>query len=260
MRYDEEPAQRIVALSETPEMQAQRRHVIELLAPQPGWRVLDIGCGPGHLVAELADAVGAGGRAQGVDVSEHMIALAARRDLDVVRMSGAALPFDDASFDAALATQVYEFVEQLPVALRELHRVLRPGASALILDTDWDTLVWHSSDEARMRRVLDGWRSRVADPRLPRTLARRLRDAGLDVTRCETYAILDRQGGPRSYSAHQIEHLGASAAGVGDEEIQAWAADLRALAAAGEYFFSLNRYIFLASKPPAGRRGLTAGG
>jgi ubiquinone/menaquinone biosynthesis C-methylase UbiE len=68
IRYDEEPAQRIQALSETPEMQAQRRCVIELLAPRAGEHILDVGCGPGHLIKEIADAVGPGGRACGVDV------------------------------------------------------------------------------------------------------------------------------------------------------------------------------------------------
>ena len=249
IRYDEEPARRILALSETAEMQAQRRHVVELLAPEPGWRVLDVGCGPGHLAAELAEALGPNGRVCGADVSEHMLALAAHAEVEFVHMSGTALPFQDGTFDAAVATQVYEFVEDLPAALAELWRVLRPGGRALILDTDWDSLVWHSSDPARMSRVLDGWRRRVANPHLPRTLARRLRDAGFEVTHREALTIFDPHGSDDSYSAHQIEHLGASAVGVADEEIDAWATDLRRLAAAGEYFFSLNRYIFLATKP-----------
>lgn len=48
------------------------------------------------------------------------------------------------------------------------------------------------------------------------------------------------RGQEGSYSALQIEHLGASAAGVPSHEVAAWAADLRALARAGDYFFSLN--------------------
>jgi arsenite methyltransferase len=230
-------------------MRDQRRRVRELLAPEEGWRVLDVGCGPGHLTQELAQAVGGGGRAVGVDVSEQMLALARPGDAELVLVRDSRLPFADASFDAAVATQAYEFVEELPAALDELHRVLRAGGRAVILDTDWAALIWHSSDPQRMDRVLAGWRRRVASPHLPRTLGRRLRDAGFEVTHREAFAILDTDGDPRSYSAHQIEHLGASASGVPAEEVEAWAADLRGLARSGDYFFSVNRYVFVAVKP-----------
>jgi arsenite methyltransferase len=259
IRYDEGPARRIRALSDTPEMQAQRRRVLELLVPRQGERIVDVGCGPGHLAREIADAVGPDGQVSGVDVSEQMLALAADTGVELVQASGTTLPFEDCAFDAAVATQTYEFVEDLPAAFAELHRVLRAGGRALILDTDWDSIVWHSSDPQLMRRVLDGWRRRVADPHLPRTLAARLQDAGFEVTRREVFAIFDPSGGERSYSARQIDHLGASAIGVPDHEIEAWAADLRDLARTGDYFFSLNRYIFLAGKPSSNDGQATPG-
>jgi arsenite methyltransferase len=248
--YGEDAAKRIQALSGTPQMRAQRRFVLEALAPERGESILDVGCGPGHLTAELARAVGPDGRACGVDISADMLALAKDRDIELIRADGPTLPLPDESFDAAVATQVYEFVEQLAPALAELHRVVRGGGRALVLDTDWDTLVWHSRDRARMGRVLDGWRRCVADPLLPRTLATRLRDAGFDVTGQDAFVIFDPIGDERSYSAHQIRHLGASAVGVDRTEVAAWAADLEEMAAAGEYFFSLNRYVFLVRKPP----------
>ena len=248
IHYDEGPARRILTLSETPEMRAQRRRVIELLAPRPGEQILDVGCGPGHLASELAEAVRPGGRVCGVDVSEQMLALAANAGIDLILLDGTRLPFDEGAFDAAVATQVYEFVEALPASLAELHRVLRPGGRALILDTDWDSIVWHSSDRLRMQRVLDGWRRRLADSRLPRTLGAHLKDAGFEVSGREVFTIFDPTGEEHSYSMHQVEHLGASAIGVPDDETEAWAADLRARARSGSYFFSLNRYIFLASK------------
>jgi arsenite methyltransferase len=252
IRYDEPAAARIRALSETPEMRSQREFVLELLAPQPGESILDIGCGSGQLTRAIAAAVAPRGRACGVDISEAMLALAAHPSVELSHAEGTTLPFPAASFDAAVATQVYEFVEQLDAALAELHRVLRDGGRALILDTDWDTLVWNSRDQLRTQRVLAGWRRRLADARLPRTLAARLRNAGFELARQAACVIFDARGEERSYSAHQIEHLGASALGVERDEVAAWASDLRDLARRGEYFFSLNRYVFLAVKPPGG--------
>jgi hypothetical protein len=100
-----------------------------------------------------------------------------------------------------------------------------------------------------MQRVLDGWRDRLADPRLPRTLSRRLREAGLQVVQREAWTIFDPDGREGSYSARQIEHLGASAFGVERVELESWREDLEALARTGDYFFSVNRYFFLAIKP-----------
>jgi arsenite methyltransferase len=246
IRYDEGPAQRIRALGNTPEMTAQRARVIELLAPQQGEQILDVGCGPGRLARELAEMVGQR-NVRGVDVSPQMLALAGELGVDAWEATGAALPFGDDTFDAAVATQVYEFVEDLPLALAELARVLRVGGRVLILDTDWSSIVWNASDARRMERVLAGWRRRVASPHLPRTLAPQLVDAGFEVTHREVMTIFDPNGDESSYSAHQIEHLGASAIGVDADEVEAWAQDLRQLAQTGAYFFSLNRYIFLAN-------------
>jgi len=220
--------------------------VIELLAPRPGDRILDVGCGTGHLARELALMVLPGGRVRGADISDEMLALAREAGVDARRATGSSLPFADGEFDAAVATQVYEFVEDLPAALSELRRVLRANGRAVILDTDWDSIVWHSTDRVLMDRVLDGWRSRTANPYLPRTLARQLRDAGFTVSGCTTFTILDHKGNEGSYSTRQIEHLGASATGLSSTDIADWAADLRALARSGDYFFSLNRYVFLA--------------
>ena len=60
--------------------------------------------------------------------------------------------------------------------------MLRPGGRLLVLDTDWDAIVWRSSEPDRMRRVLAAWDEHLADPYLPRRLtgqlAARLRRRG----------------------------------------------------------------------------------
>src|SRR4051794_12439469 len=178
--FDENAARHIQRLYSTPDVVQQRAEVLALLAAQPGERVLDVGSGPGFLVASLADAVGAGGAVHGVDRSGPMNAVA--RDLVGDRSwatiddgDALALPYADGAFDAAVATQVYEYVADIPRALAELRRVLRPGGRALVLDTDWDSVVWHAADRARHRRVMAAWEEHLADPHLPCTLPGHLR-------------------------------------------------------------------------------------
>nr|QQZ49621.1 methyltransferase domain-containing protein [Phenylobacterium glaciei] len=111
----------------------------------------------------------------GLDLSPAMVAAAAERlaafpQASCRQADATALGGPDACFDAAVSTQVYEYVADMPAALAELRRVLVPGGRALILDTDWRSLVWHSSDEARMARVLACWDAHLADPHLPARL------------------------------------------------------------------------------------------
>jgi SAM-dependent methyltransferase len=118
----------------------------------------------------------------------------------LVKADATALPFPDATFDAAASIQVYEYVADLSTALAELHRVLRPGGRALILDTDWDSIVWHATDTNRMRRLLAAWTQRFADPHLPRSLASQLRAAGFKVDQPQVLVLLNPDYRPDTYS------------------------------------------------------------
>src|SRR5919202_2590512 len=119
LEFDERTSARTEANYRTPEMVAQRRLTRELLALRPGEAVLDVGVGPGFLTAEMADEVGPQGRVCGVDVSDAMLALAARRGapVELARGDALSLPYPDDTFDAAVSTQVYEYVADMPAAL-----------------------------------------------------------------------------------------------------------------------------------------------
>jgi hypothetical protein len=116
--------------------------------------------------------------------------------------------------------------------------VLAPGGRLLILDTDWDSVVWHSTDHARMQRVLEKWNDHLADPYLPRRLPGLLRDAGFELQTVTIHPILNRGADPNQFSKGVAPVI---AEFVGDPE---WVADLERLGEA--YFYSLNRYIFIA--------------
>jgi demethylmenaquinone methyltransferase/2-methoxy-6-polyprenyl-1,4-benzoquinol methylase len=100
---------------------------------QPGDRVLDACCGTGELaLAARAE----GGQVTGFDFSERMLERARRKSTEVewVRGDLLALPFEDASFDAATVGFGVRNVEDIGRALTELRRVLRPGGRLAILE------------------------------------------------------------------------------------------------------------------------------
>src|SRR5438132_4273234 len=169
-QFEEEVSRQVEAIYSTPDVAGQRRAILQALDLRPGERVLDVGSGPGFLAADMAVAVGASGRVRGVDISETMVAISQRRCADLPHVEfqigdATRLPFPDGGFDVAVSTQVYEYLSDgdVTTALAELHRVLRLGGRVLILDTDGDSLVWHSTDRARMARVLAAWGENCAD-------------------------------------------------------------------------------------------------
>jgi len=261
MPFDEDMTRRVVEVYTTPDVVAQRDATLEILDPQPGEHVLDIGSGPGFLAAGIASRVGESGTVSGIDMSEPMIAYAGRLEsapdaapMTFVLGNATALGFSDQSFDAVVSTQVFEYVPEIATALTEVHRVLVPGGRVLILDTDWDSVVWHTRDRERHERVMSAWQEHLADPWLPRTLTGRLESAGLKVQRHDVLVLLNPALHPRTFSAGMMQLIAGfvpGRRGVTEEDAAAWLADLQDLGARGEYFFSVNRYLFLARRTDA---------
>jgi ubiquinone/menaquinone biosynthesis C-methylase UbiE len=208
----------------------------------------------------MAAEVGPNGWSCGIDISEAGLATARARAagqpaaawLDFREGDATALPFLDNSFDAAVATQVYEYVADVPRALAELARVLRPGGRAVLVDTDWDSIVWHSSDRARMTRVLAAWDEHLTDPYLPRTLRPLLKQAGLAAPRMEVITTLNQEWAGYSQGlAGLVVAFVVGRRDITQDDADAWIADLQRLGEEDAYFFGLDQYLFLAVKPEA---------
>jgi SAM-dependent methyltransferase len=143
----------------------------DLAGVRAGQRVLDVGCGTGALTSELVARLG-GTSVAAVDPSASFVeAIRTRQpDVDVRRAPAEALPFDDATFDAALAQLVVHFMTDPVAGLREMARVTRPGGS--VAACVWDHaggqgplgLFWSAArsldpgvaDESRLAGVREG--------------------------------------------------------------------------------------------------------
>jgi len=120
-------------------------------------RVLDVGCGPGALTGELVRRFGANAVAA-VDPSPGFVEAAGHRNpaVDVRRAEAESLPFDDGSFDAALAQLVVHFMTDPAAGIAEMRRVTRDGG--VVTACVWD----HAGGAGPLARFWDA--ARELDP------------------------------------------------------------------------------------------------
>lgn len=258
--FDQEQAARLKELYMSPDVVARRRTARGMLGARPGERVLDIGCGPGIFAAELAADVGPSGGVVAIDSSPQMLSLARTTiaesvegaPVELMEGEATALPSDAESFDATVCVQVLEYVKDVPKALSEMYRVLRPGGRALIWDTDWHALVWQSEDADRMKRILDAWEEHLVHPALPRMLGVQLQEAGFDATTVEGHLTVNLQPGPSNYSAGMISLIQpfvTGRQGISAEDVESWVQELHTLAAEGRYYLASPQFCFVAQRP-----------
>ena len=253
LEFDDEWSRAVEDFNASTEAIARRARILDALSLSPGNRVLDVGCGPGHQVSELSTVVGDAGRIEGVDAAESAVEIARRRCCELRNVEfqvaeATSLPFDANTFDAVMSSQVFEYLDDVRGALAEIRRVLKTGGRVLIHDTDWGTALWHSSDADRMARIMKVWDGHLADPFLPRTLGATLIDAGFENVHAEAFVQLATNFDESSAGALLMRFVAdyVVTEGISQSEADAWAGDLKEMAASGRYFSSWNEYIFTA--------------
>ena len=120
---------------------------------RPGLRVLDLGSGTGYPALLAGEVVGSEGSVTGLDLAESMLAVATRKAKTlglphVTFRTGdvTSLPFDVASFDAVISRFCLMFLPEIPKALKEIARVLKPGGYVAVA-------VWSSPDKNPYLRI-----------------------------------------------------------------------------------------------------------
>lgn len=128
----------------------------------PGTALLDVGCGPGNITADLAARI-EGGSTLGIDLSDEVVRLARESHRGVANLEFAvgdvyALDAPDESYDLVFAHQVLQHLSDPVRAFGELRRVLRPGGLLAARDADFGAFAWAPADV-----TLDRWMSLYHD-------------------------------------------------------------------------------------------------
>jgi len=152
---------------------------------QPGLRVLDVGCGTGILLGQLRERM-PDARFLGVDATSRMLAQARQRlgrHVPLVEGSSEALPLSDRSVDAVVCTSALHYMTDAPRALCEMHRVLTPGGTLVLVDWCADFVTMRALDW--VVRVVDRAHNRTYTARQVQTLAAGATFEHVDIARCK---------------------------------------------------------------------------
>ena len=254
-----------------PVVPSRHRWLAGLLGAGPGDRVVDLGCGTGASLVQVAPDLhdgGGPGVAVGVDASLAVLGRAADALAPAVAAGTARvllvqadlkdrLPFPDAVFDRVLSHNVLECLPDPEGLAAEAGRVLRPGGRLVLSHSDFDTLVFASEDLDLTRRLVRAycdaqqpWMDAV-DGTIGRRLAAVAGRAGLDVLDVQAKVVLDRTfvpGGLGWGYAHNLAQTLLAGGEAGPGELDGWLAGLRRLDAQGAFLFSVNDYAVICGR------------
>jgi ubiquinone/menaquinone biosynthesis C-methylase UbiE len=218
-------------------------------------RVLDVGCGPGTITADLADRV-PGGHVTGIDAAQSVIeqareAAGDRENLNFTTGDVYALDYPDASFDVVHAHQVLQHLSDPVAALREMRRVCRPGGVVAARDADYASFAWAPLDDR-----LDDWlatyrtvaRSNSAEPDAGRFLLGWANAAGFQTVHASAsvwcFASPDERAWWGGMWADRMRHSSVSDQAIRDghstpEQVAAMADAFEAWAAHADAWFAV---------------------
>jgi ubiquinone/menaquinone biosynthesis C-methylase UbiE len=231
-----------------PGFSAAKTQLLDWLGPEHASAAIDVGCGYGADVIELAERLRPSGRATGVDLSEAMITEARRRtagisaDVSFQVADALALPFADSTFDICRTETVLQHLAQPARAVSEMVRVTRPGGRVGALELDQETMFIDHPDVELLDTLLDSVTSAMTQSSIGRKVPRLFVEAGLRDIQTAPHVITGDPHAFRLQLAHHVRELCHDGA-ISDERASQWWSGIDAAAAAGHFTGGITAFV-----------------
>jgi len=254
----DEMAKSLEARGRTPAHARLRRRFLKFVPVRSGERVLEVGCGTGVVVRDLAGLVGRRGEVVGVDASRRLLDRARALSRETARHTriawrvadAASLPFAANRFDAALAVTVILHVADPLRVVREMARVTRPGGRVAVQDQDFGVVAVTHPERELTERIMRGVAERVyEEPHSGRRLPGLLRAAGLVDVRLRTDVYQDTTLEP--WTKTFLERRAERAVRFGIVDVptaERWLDGFTEIVAAEAFVLTLNYYGAVGAK------------
>ena len=215
-----------------PEFQQYKTTMLEMMKPQRGSVVADLGCGLGFDVRRLAALVGPEGRAIGVDASLALIESARSKSeglaaVEFVQADIQQLPFASGSLNSCKVDRTLQHVERPSAVLDEVFRTVCSDGAVVCAEPDWGTFAIDNAQHPIAMQIAQVWSEGFRHPRIGHELRDHLKEAGFVDIQVKEF-ILSTPNFESSdivfditQSAHQL------ATSTGTDEPLTWLASVR---------------------------------
>jgi SAM-dependent methyltransferase len=240
----------LLAFDRRPDSVRMRRRTYELLQVEPGSRVVDVGCGAGTAVAELA---GIGADAVGIDAAAEAVGFARELHPDCRFEVGDAqqLPFPDQSLAGYRAEKLYHALDDPDKACAEALRVLAPGARIVLIGQDWELIGIESGNPGLTRTIVTSSADEMVNGRVSRRYRNLLLDTGFDDVSCEVHTAVLTDPALALFTVNRLAQGAVRAGAVSDAQADAWLDEQRRRADRDRLLVTFPQFV------AAGRRPVT---
>ncbi|MCC5859556.1 MAG: methyltransferase domain-containing protein [Ectothiorhodospiraceae bacterium] len=248
--------QRLRQMTSTRSEQQAMARWLDILAPQPGQSLVDVGAGIGDMSMAFARQVAPDGTVHALDLAPGLLDCAGQR----AREEGVAervrlhvgdardLPFRDDGLDHAFCRWVLLHLPDPERAVAEMRRVVMPGGRILCVEVDWATLHVEPGDPEITQQIVKANVDRQVDGRSGRKLPALLRSAGLERLSIVPVTARDHQGDWLSFLESRLEV--AIEAGVPEKALFRWWQSIQTAAGQGTFHLSFTQYGVTGMVPP----------